>query len=150
LKVPGGALVWPVDGSPQQVSVPSVLTAHVKPLPEETWLKVPVGSGLTSPDKLSPQHASEPSVAIPQACEKPEETWLKVPVGGLVRPDVGSPQQTTVASVRIAQVKFEPAEMEPELGAEAALAVTAEATKTSAPSATSNPRTSPIAVAVPR
>jgi hypothetical protein len=119
-------------------------------LPEETWLKVPVAGGLAWPEALSPQHASEPPVLIPQACEKPDETWLKVPVG-MVQPSEGSPQQTRVAFVRIPQVKFDPAEMEPELGIEAALAVTAEATKASAPSATSTPRTSrPITAALPR
>src|SRR5260370_13293264 len=132
-------------GTPQHVSVWSVLTAHVKPLPEETWLKVP-GGALVSPDKLSPQQARVASVRTAHAWEKPEETWLKVPVG-MVQPSVGSPQQTRVPSVRIPQVKFEPAEMAPELGIGAALAVTADATKANAPSATSAPRTSPALIA---
>lgn len=52
--------------SPQQVSVWSVLTAHVKPLPDETWLKVP-GGALAWPDALSPQQARVASVRTAHA-----------------------------------------------------------------------------------
>ncbi len=59
-------MVKPSDGMPQQVRVWSVLTAHVKPLPEETWLKVP-GGALAWPDALSPQQARVASVRIAHA-----------------------------------------------------------------------------------
>src|SRR5260370_22251398 len=65
LKVPSGMVQLSV-GTPQHVSVWSVLTAHVKPLPEETWLKVP-GGALVSPDKLSPQQARVASVRTAHA-----------------------------------------------------------------------------------
>src|SRR5260370_35191005 len=65
---PGGGVVWPKVGSPQQTRVPPVWIAQLCVPPEETWLKVPVvGVAATWCSELSPQQASVPSVRSPQA-----------------------------------------------------------------------------------
>src|SRR5260370_33790157 len=86
----------------------------------------PPGGGVVWPKVGSPQQTRVPPVWIAQLCAPPEETWLNVPVVGVASTWCGelSPQQASVPSVRSPQVKFDPAEMEPELGTDAALAVT--------------------------
>src|SRR5260370_29719097 len=66
---PGGGVVWPKGGSPQQTRVPPVWIAQLCAPPEETWLKVPVvGVVPTWGSGLSPHQATAPRVRGPQAC----------------------------------------------------------------------------------
>src|SRR5260370_30969205 len=69
---PGGGVVWPKVGSPQQTRVPPVWIAQLCAPPEETWLNVPVvGVASTWCSELSPQQASVPSVRSPQVKSAP-------------------------------------------------------------------------------
>src|SRR5260370_38314946 len=82
---PGGGVVWPKVGSPQQTRVPPVWIAQLCAPPEETWLNVPVvGVASTWCSELSPQQASDPSVRSPEGgstmkAMPPELTSLKDP-----------------------------------------------------------------------
>jgi hypothetical protein len=65
-KVPAGGVIQPFKLSPQQTTVPSVLTAQAKWLPALTETKVPAG-GVIWPEDLLPQHATPPLFFNPQA-----------------------------------------------------------------------------------
>ena len=73
--------------SPQQASVPFVLTPQAKPsYPALTWVKLPE-EGAASP-KPSPQQARRPSDLTPHAQYPPvlAVTWVKLPEGGVASP----------------------------------------------------------------
>ena len=86
----GGACAW----SPQQTSVPSVLTAHATPDPALTEVKVPPGT-VDRPSESSSLHTTVPSVLTPHTPGLPTLTEVKLPAGGFAGPP---PQQAMVWS----------------------------------------------------
>jgi hypothetical protein len=71
--------------SPQQATVPSVLSPQLWEPPALTWVNGPAG-GVAWPERLSPQQATVPSVLSPQVCENPALTWVNAPAGGVASP----------------------------------------------------------------
>ena len=60
LNVPVGAVDWPLEFTPQQATVASVLIAHVCAAPALTEVNVPAGT-VNRPSALSPQQVIAPA-----------------------------------------------------------------------------------------
>jgi|ERR1017187_645111 hypothetical protein len=76
MKVAAGGVDSPWMLTPQQTTVPSVLSAHVKNSPALTDVKVPWG-GVDSPNWFVPQQTTVPSVLRPHVCHMPALTDVK-------------------------------------------------------------------------
>src|SRR5690242_12265851 len=76
-KVPVGGVDSPDALSPQQASVPSVLTAQAWAQPALTDVKVPVGTTQPAKPGKLPQQAMVPSILTPQEYWQPALICLK-------------------------------------------------------------------------
>jgi hypothetical protein len=85
--MPGGGVACPSLSSPQQATVPFVLTPQVWKLNVSalTALNVPPGEASWL-KRLSPQHVTDPFVLIPQLWKEPAVIAMNVPAGGVAWP----------------------------------------------------------------